>query len=53
MEEKPSRFVAKVLRAGQITIPDEMRKIWVVEENDLIEMEILHITKAVKIKKEV
>ena len=45
MGKKPSIFTARLAMNGRITIPEELRKIWVIEEGDSIEVQILSIVK--------
>ena len=45
MGKKPSIFTARLAMNGRITIPEELRKIWVIEEGDSIELQILSVVK--------
>ena len=45
MGKKPSIFTARLATNGRITIPEELRKIWVIEEGDSVEVQILSVVK--------
>jgi len=45
MQKKPSIFTARLAMNGRITIPEELRKIWVIEEGDSVEVQILSVVK--------
>ena len=45
MGKKPSIFTARLAMNRRITIPEELRKIWVIEEGDSVEVQILSIVK--------
>ena len=51
MNKKPDVFVAKTLSLGRITIPEEMRTLWHIKEDDFIELQIISVNKAVKAQK--
>jgi bifunctional DNA-binding transcriptional regulator/antitoxin component of YhaV-PrlF toxin-antitoxin module len=38
--KRADRFVAKVLSLGRVTIPEQIRRIWKIEEGDLVELQI-------------
>ena len=40
MVKRADRFVAKVLSLGRVTIPEQIRRIWKIEEGDLVELQI-------------
>ena len=44
-EKKPDTFVATLRALGRVTIPDEYRKLWNLERGDMVELQILTVTK--------
>jgi len=47
--QKPANFTARVVLNGRITIPDELRKIWYIEDGDMVELGIINVCKATEI----
>jgi len=43
--EKPKSFLAKTISGGRITIPDELRQIWKIEDGDFVMLEIVSVVK--------
>ena len=47
-DKKPNVFTAKIVLNGRITVPEEMRKIWKIEDGDYVEVQILTVRKNVE-----
>ena len=46
MCEKPEVFWTRVISDGRITIPDDFRKLWQIEEGDMVQIKIEAVHKS-------
>jgi len=43
MTGKPTRFSAKVISLGRVTIPDELRTLWHIKDGTIVELDIVSV----------